>query len=1147
MRASSKCRYCWPVWFVLIIGGHALAQSLSTGRLAGTVRDPQGAAIARARVEAENLASGEKRSAACDDSGGFALLSLAPGSYHVIARAAGFEDASYPSVRIALGDTTSLSVMLRVAHASFQVTVNDDPPLVRPDGAELETTITSESISSLPMPAGNVLQLLTNVPGVSAPIQNNNTIGRNSPNVSVNGARVTQNSYQINGVDANDIAVHQFGNVAVPGLETISEVKVLTSTYDASVGGAGGGSIQLLTRSGTNKTHATVYEYFQNEALNANDPNLKAVGGRRPVLKRNLYGATLGGPLRKSRAFYFVSYEGRRESNGATDQSLYKNVLLDPCLTNDRSAAVLMAGCGVPSVDSAALKLLNFRLADGSFLIPTPQSNGLVTGTALSTYGEEQFNTNLDFRAGSKDAITGKLFFANAPLFSALGASAFGLGPALPGFGTEIQVNNRVLALQEIHTFSPRTVNEFRLGYNFIRSNEVPHEPLHDADLNISRVSAEEFPGLPLFLLQSGSGASFGTNELVLRGTSPSLSVLDSVSLQRGRHFLRLGGEVRRSRWNVHGAVLSYGEIDFASFQTFLTGTSDFSGLGTGFSQLDLRTNDYHLFAQDDWKISPRINLSLGLRYELNSPPYETHGVLGGFDPTLYQPRMEIDTDGFPVGPPADGIIEAANASPQYSLPGVTRVGRRILKSADPLDFAPRLGIAWSPLSSNRFVVHAGYGMFYSRPSFLYVGLNYFAPPFFQISAFGPRPLEDPFPGAPPSNSFPIVQTGIPLSATVVDRNNRNPYYQHFNFGVQYELFRDTVVQAAYAGSRGLRLLRSLPVNQARIASARHPVVNAVTGDIYTTNTLSDAALRAPLQGVDTAGFALNQSSAQSTYHSLQVTLNRRMSRGLQVSLCYTFSRSIDNTSNPGGGANLDGTPDRGGGLDSGSLWGNVLDPDANRGLSDFDRTHVLAFTYVWNLPDTWLSRRVPGGRAIFSNWQVSGSLLAMSGVPVDILDRSGASVYGLLGARPNWAPGTNSKSAFRNVPAGYYFNPSAFRRAQVDEGQPIPSAHDPTALAGDVETDFGDVGRNALRGPRQSNFDLSVAKHFRWSESREIAFRLDFFNVLNHPSRDNPVADLNLATFDDSGNITDPGTFGRALSFGSSPRIVQLSLKLSF
>jgi outer membrane receptor protein involved in Fe transport len=205
----------------------------------------------------------------------------------------------------------------------------------------------------------------------------------------------------------------------------------------------------------------------------------------------------------------------------------------------------------------------------------------------------------------------------------------------------------------------------------------------------------------------------------LLRGISPSLSFMDSLSLQRGRHYIRFGGEIRRSWWQVHGAVDSYGEVHFASFQDFLTGNTAFSALGTGFSHLDLRTTDYHLFAQDDWKVTPRLTLSLGLRYELNPPPYEFNGLLGGFDPTLYRPRMQVDADGFPLGPPAGGIIEAGNAPLRYSLTGVTRVDDRLLKSSDPLNFAPRLGVSWSPLASGRLAVHASYGLFYSRPSFL--------------------------------------------------------------------------------------------------------------------------------------------------------------------------------------------------------------------------------------------------------------------------------------------------------------------------------------------------------------------------------------------------------------------------------------------
>jgi hypothetical protein len=1125
------------------------AQTQSTGRLAGIVRDPQGAAIVRAQVGVENKATGEKWVGSTDDSGDFALLSVAPGNYQIRIGAPGFVDATFPDVIVGLANTTSLNVVLQIARASEQLTVNDAPPLIRTDTAELSAVLDAADLASLPAPAHNVMQLLTLAPGVTAPPLNNSALGRNSPNVSVNGARVTHNSYQINGVDGNNISQHEFGNIAVPAQESIAEVKVQTSVYDASVAGAGGGSIQVVTSTGTNAFHGTFYEYLQNDALNANDPNLNAVGEGRPPLKRNLYGATFGGPVRKGRSFFFISYQGRRETNGATNQSLFKNVLIDPCLTSDRTPAVLMAGCKVSKIDPVALDLLNFKLPNHQFLIPTPQTpDGLVSGTAISTFAEDQFNTNFDYRLSVRDAFTLKFFFANAPLFSALGGSEYGSPASLPGFGTRLQVNNRVLSVQEIHTFSPMTVNEARFGYNFIRSNEIPNEPVNDSTLGMLRVTASQFPGLPLIdLARNSGGATLGTNNLLLRGITPSLSLMDSISLQRSKHYIRLGAEIRFSAWRVNAAVDSYGEIDFATFQDFLLGNSEFSDLGTGFSHIDLRTTDYHFFAQDDWRITPRLTLNAGLRYELNQPPFETRGLIGGFDPSLYQPRLQVDEDGLPVGPPAAGIIEAGNAPPEYSLTGVTRVDRRVLRSIDPHNFGPRFGVAWSPLGSGRLAVSAGYGIFYSRPSFLYVGLNYFAPPFFQTSVFAGEPFANPFPGAPASQSFPLVQMGIPLAATVLDRHNRNPYYEQFNASAQYEVVRDTVVQIAYAGSRGVRLFRSLNVNQSRIASLKHPVVNAVTGEAITVNTYDNAPLRAPMQGVDPGFFSLNQSSAQSTYHSLQATFNRRLSRGLQASVAYTYSKSIDNTSNPGGGAGSDGTLDHGGGLDTGNVWANYLNPRANRGLSDFDRTHVFVLSYVWDLPTPPSSRASRAGRVMFSNWRVSGIVSAMSGLPVDLFDPAGASVYGLVGARPNWAAGAGHGTALKNVPSGYYFNPFAFAEAIVQAGRPIPSANDPTALAGDAETDFGNAGRNLLYGPGQSNVDLSIAKYFPLKESVSIQLRADFFNALNHPNRNNPVSNIGVADIDSAGNIVNPGDFGRSIGFDSSPRMIQLSLFLRF
>jgi len=1145
-RIKTAFIFVFALGLLVCVSGFAQAQT--AGRITGTVKDAQGAVVVGAEVVIENPATGDRHSATTDDSGSYSILQLPPASYDLNIHAHGFSPAVFHSVTVSLAETVTINASLQVAQSSVEVTVSDAPASVRSDSPELASTIDSRSLETLPLPTRNFLQLLTLAPGVSAPLTNNNAIGRNSPNVSVNGSRVTGNNYQINGVDANDASLHVFADVAVPAPESVSEVDVQTSLYDATVAGAGG-SVQVVTKSGSNSVHGSGYEYFRNEAFDANDANLKAVDEGRPEMRRNVYGGTLGGPLRKNKAFFFVSYQGAREANGATDQSLYKDVLIAPGLTNDRSAATLINTFGVDAIDPISLKLLNLKLPNGQFLIPTPQTpGGLVTGTALSTYHEEQFNTNLDYRVGARDSLAGKFFFAHAPLFSALAGSNFGTPASLPGFGTQINVENRVFSLQEIHTFSPTTVNEARFGYGFIRHDEVPQESVDDSSIGIQRSTAGQYPGLPLILLaRDQGGASIGTSDITYRGSLPSLSVADVLSLQRGEHNVRVGGEIRHAEWIAQGAVYSFGEIDFSTFRDFLIGntglsqflnppTSGFAHLGTGLTHRHVLTTDYHLFVQDDWKVSPKLTLNMGLRYELDLAPYDSQGRFGGFDPALYQPRLEVDSNGFPIGPPAQGIIEAGNAPPQYSLPGVLRVGKRMVKSIDPNNFGPRIGLAWSPLNSGRLAVRAGYGIFYSPPSFSYLALEYFAAPFFLVSDTSGQSFSDPFATAPPDGNFPLVQPGSSISSVeVIDRNARTPYTQQFNTSVQYELVRNMALQIAYVGSRGVKLFRGVEVNQARIASADHPIVNVVTGEAITDNTNENAALRAPMQGVDTASFALNETTAQSTYHALQATLNRRFSRGLQFAAAYTFSKSIDDASNPGGGANSDGSLDRGGGLDTANFWGNQLSARGNRGISDFDRTHYFVFNWVWTLPVPAFARTSNMRHLLFSDWQISGIVTAMSGLPVDIFDPVGGSLYGLFGARPNWAPGADRRSAITGIPPGYYFNPSAFVEATVQPGQPIPSANDVTALAGDLGTDIGNVGRNVLRGPSQNDVDFSVAKRFSLTESKAFEFHVDFFNLFNHASRDNPVSD-----------ISDQD-FGKVLGFSSSPRIVQLALRFSF
>ena len=1135
------------VCFLLLVRG-ATSQTQTSGRLTGTVRDAQGAVIVGAQVAVENPATAEKRSATTDKLGTFSIFPVAPGNYNVTVSASGFATELIRTVLVGLDQSVAINASLHVAHTNLEVTVSDAVPVVSADTAQLGLALDSRTLDDLPLPTRNFLQVLTLAHGVSAPLTNNNAIGRNSPNVSVNGARVTQNGYQINGIDATDLSLHVFADVAVPAPESVAEVQVQTSLYDASVPGAGA-SVQLLTKNGNNIWHGAAYEYFRNEALNANDANLKAAGLERPEMRRNVYGGALGGPIQKNKAFFFVSYQGTREENGATDQSIYKSVLIAPQLTNDRSAAGLMNSFGVSTVDPISLKLLNAKLSSGAFLIPTPQtSDGLVTGTALSTYREEQFNTNFDWHVSANDLVTAKFFWSHSPLFSAISGSNFGTPSSLPGFGTDISVDNRVLSIEETHTFSPTTVNEVRFGYSFLRHDEIPQESVLDSSVGIFRSNAGQYPGLPLIVFGRDEGTgSVGSSDLTYRGYVPSISIADVITLIRGKHTIRIGGELLHSEWRARAGVFSYGEIDFPTFVDFLTGNTGvsavngdvgFAHLGTGLTGRDFITTDYHGFIQEDWKLLPSLTVNAGLRYELDPPPYDSQGRIGGFDPALYRPRMQVDASGSPVGPPVAGIIEAGNALPSYSLPGVTRVSKRMVESIDRNNFGPRIGLAWSPLSSRRLALRAGYGIFYQRPSFIYLGLEYFSPPFFLDTDTSGQPFSNPFGNAPPENSFPLVEPGSTVSGTTIARNARTPYTQQFNTSVQFEPLRDTTVEIAYAGSHGVKLFRSVNVNQAQIASADHPIANAVTGEIITVNSTENSQLRAPMQGVSTIGFAVNKTDAQSAYHSFQASLNRRPSHGLQFSAAYTFSKSIDNASGPGGGATINGTIDRSGGIDTANIWGNQLDPRANRGISDFDRTHYFAISYVWDIPNP---KKADFGvkHVLSSGWQVSGMVTAMSGLPVDIFDPAGGSLYGLfLGARPNWAPGASRKTAML-APAGYYFNPLAFSEAVINPGSPIPSAHDPTAIvdlnAQLTATDIGNVGRNVLRGPAQSDFDISISKKFSVSEAAHIELRTDLFNVFNHPNRDNPVSDITSSEF------------GKVVSYSTSPRIAQLGLTFEF
>ena len=1154
VRLTLVSTFCLLPFFASL----AFAQTQTTGRIAGTVKDQNGDVIAGAGVTVVNKANGDERRVTTDSKGNYAVPLLPPGTYQVTVAANGFETTLFDSVQVLITETTLVNAngphALTVSGVIAEPVVIRMAPLIQRDGPQLGRVVDSRTVSELPLATRNFTQLLGLSPGTSLELPDNTAVGRNSQNISVNGARATQNNYQINGVDANNIRNNNAVRVAVPAPETIQEFKVQTSLYDAIFGSSGGGNIQAVTRNGTNDLHGASYEYFLNDALTANNPFLKAAGVRRPVLKRNLFGGLLGGPIKRDKTFFFISYQGTRERNGASDNSLSSNVLITPncCLTNDRSELTLRRIFNVPSVNPISLALLNVKLPNGQFLIPTPQADGRYSGSSLSSYREDQFNVNVDNRINERNWLIVKFFFANAPQTLAL----FN-GPNVPGFAADQQTNNRLVSIQDIHSFSSSVINEARIGYNFIRQASFPLEPVKDSDVGIRRANSNTLPGLPLVrVAPNAGGIAFGTAtaNIDLAFTAPSVTLADILSITRGKHSIRAGGELIYHQLNITLSTNTRGQIDFNNFNDFLKGAISQSIFGTGISDRSLRATDYSFFIQDNWKVFRRWTLNVGLRYELDLPPYDTRGRNVDFDPALYEPRSAVGSNGNPIGPPIGGFVQAGNVLPQYDLPDVPNVGKRIVKSIDPNNFAPRVGFAYSPLDSSRLVMRGGYGIFYSRVSFIYDPS--LLPPNYIVGRRANGPLfADPFFVAPSIDKFPTFVPGIDVSTPVFDRNLRTPYFQQYNASLQYAVSGDMSIEIAYVGTHGLNLFRDVGINQARLASPQHPIINEVLralrlpGAVITTNTPANALLRAPFQGISTIAFRQQQTTAQSNYNSLQMSLNKRLSKGLQFLAAYTYAKSIDNGS---GGFALSGAS-----ADVGVILGNQLDNRAHRGVSTFDRTHRFVLNYLWDVPRPVLGARSSVGRTLLGNWQVAGIITAMSGLPIDIVDGGAASFYGLNGgnnplARPNWAPGATRDTATSNIPPGYFFNPFAFSRPIVLAGQLIPSSNG-TASAGANGTDFGSVGRNVLRGPRQTNVDFSIMKRFPLRDAKIIEFRADFFNLFNHVNFANPISNLNAVTSSggnldpNTGRVINPGDFGRIVATSNNPRLIQLALKFNF
>jgi hypothetical protein len=1198
------------------------AQTGGTGALTVTVTDPSGAAVPAARITVRNE-TGLVRTSVSDASGTFTFTLLPPGPYAVSISAPGFKTVETPAVQVDVSETHVLPETLEVGTQSQQVTVTAREQALQTESSTLGTVIGSEDITTLPLVTRNFTQIASLSPGVTANVYDASSLGRGGVDWAVNGMDPTTNTVLMEGASINSLTTGQnsnpegfYGDIATPSPDAIQEFKVQTSLFDAGYGHQAGGNVNLILRSGTNDFHGTLFEYLRNDDLNANDFFLNRAGEPRGVLKQNQFGGTVGGPIKKDKLFAFISYQGTRQLNGISAQGL-QIPSLPVQLTNNRSAASLGAAfcpannpvgtsghayattfdlipgamnppsdqvaCDGSNINPVALTILNAKLPNGQYIIPTPTQlvgppNAQVGQAVLSSpssFNEDQAVGTLDWVISPKDTLSWRYFYAFAPE-----TRTFNAAPAVWGSGIQTDSGNQFALMKWTRVLSPNLVNEARFSYYYIRASVATTDPFTHANLGIQNYAIDQWidngPVITVSNLFSQGGSSVDGDK------SPQnfFEWADQLSWNHGRHTMRMGYDQIQSSWPIDVYYGNRGTVQFQSFPDFLLGESAtqngstscttqcvplsnifISGgaltpVGGQFS--DLRTRTAGVYFQDDIKVNRRLTVNAGLRWEYNGQAYEAQGNNVNFWPFLAQQ--------IPIPPPS-GTLAGYTEANNYSQPlpaGVYRRQTNVETQNGPPwhNFGPRLGFAWQPLSNNsRLVVRGGAGIYYSQVDINFSGTTQSnnppqtAPVGFFVTANDAANWQTPW-TANTTLGFPSFARFPNSSFTIlnVDPFLTVPQVFNYNLNVQYEIKPSWVVSAAYVGTRGVRIwaiqdsnipvlvepgepgINNLPTPQPGVNCA-NLVSNGGTGCVL-TNSAANAGARVPIVGLAPDGIiTLLKNSGDSNYNSGQLTLRKTLSHGLTLQAAYTYSRTI---------TDLSGV-ERGGSLN----YGIPTDTEDQRGPADFSRTHRLIFNYIYNFPNVHQDQGFVG-RAL-SGWSAAGIFTVQSGEPMTLTDALGGQVYGPgLTSGAELCPGFTRSQIITPGSVGSklnnYFNLNALADTSATAGSttcalpivgafPSPGPGLPASPGG---TGFGNLPRAVLYGPGQNNWDMSIIKRTRvggLSESGNLEFRAEFYNAFNHPQFNNPATAVSPTS----------ASFGTITSTSVAPRIIQFALRYSF
>jgi hypothetical protein len=1117
----------WFLTVLLAVAGFAQ----TSGTITGTVTDSSRAVMPGVHVTARGKTVDVQRETATNATGDYALPFLPPGDYEIEFRRDGFGTV-IEKATLNVTERIAVDATLQPAAASQRVEVTSAGDVLQTETATLGSVVNGRAVTELPLSTRNFTQLLSLSPGASAPMNDATALGRGTQTITSNGARTTENAIAIDGVDATNIhtdAATDNGvgsnGIMVPSPEAVLEFKIQTSLYDASSGRAAGASVALVTKSGTNQFHGSAFEFFRNTIFDANNFFFNTTGTARPVLNQNQFGGVLGGPVKRNKTYFFLSYQGTRQKDGysgSTSLALpaIPTVRTDATLgaafasSKPKEGTVLVTANG-SNINPVALAIMNLTGPNGAYVIPSPQIAGSgvnYTASVPSIFNEDQGIASIDHEVTDKNHLSLKAMAGADPTYKSFGDAN------VPGFGSTQDFWEQLYTLADTHIFSPTLVNDARFGVNRTIGTVIPQDKIPLSAIGMQRFNSSEYNDIPLITVTGAFEIGYDTNgDQSVHPTEYSFR--DTISWVKGKHQIRAGVEARRYDDNYYSRNRYRGLIDIQSMSDLLlglagapvaqggnggtTGNLNESDVASGIPDGADRITDAALFLEDDWKVSSRLTLNLGLRWDYMGWPVDAFGRRGNFDYYLYQPP--------PVGgSTSDGFVQSSTA--RNPLPGIPKVNPTLINNTPDKNFAPRFGFAYKLLS--KLALRGGYGIFYDQLS-NQLGLltSQSAPNYLRTTLTGAAnaaaTLQNPFPILPLSTQFPVLpvlyappytnaQPAIGLNS--LDPNLRTPYMQQWALNLQWQAMRDTLVEVGYVGTKGVSLPDWRQIDQALLASPQAPIYG------QTTNTSANASLRVPYEGFSATGLMLEETAADSRYNALQASVTRRFSHGLQFLAAYTFSKSMDDTS--GGSTTLFST-----------LVGNQADLGANKALSDFDRPSRLTLSLTYEIPRWGFGwNNSAFGKKFFSGWMVSTVGLVQTGLPFSVTDSTGAAFYGVTSSTASWAPGatisTAELSGRTESRLNEYFDTAAF------------------AKAGDY---FGTAARNVLRGPSQRNIDLALSKRTAIGDRLQVDFRSEFFNAANTPNFTSP-----------NGSITS-SSFGEITSITGNPRVVQFALKMMF